>query len=189
MGRIGTLSGSTDLIEVMGLFNRPKKKKGFDPREVIQMALGSNNELLSKRGQSTQPGYTRRTSTPVSQGSVVGAAPSAPVDGDSVQRLVQSMAASQFGWSGPEWDALYDLVRRESGWNPNAQNPTSSAAGLFQFLDSTRRNYGITRESPLQDQVRAGLQYIADRYQSPTGALNHWLARKPINGRDVGNWY
>jgi hypothetical protein len=29
---------------------------------------------------------------------------------------------------------ISSIVQRESGWNPNAKNPTSSAAGLAQFL-------------------------------------------------------
>ena len=32
----------------------------------------------------------------------------------------------------------------ESGMNPNAQNPRSSAGGLFQFIDSTAGDYGLT---------------------------------------------
>lgn len=32
----------------------------------------------------------------------------------------------------------------ESGGNPNAQNPNSSAGGDFQFIDSTARAYGLT---------------------------------------------
>lgn len=32
----------------------------------------------------------------------------------------------------------------ESSSNPRAKNPNSSAAGLFQFIDSTARQYGLT---------------------------------------------
>lgn len=32
----------------------------------------------------------------------------------------------------------------ESGGNPLARNPNSSAGGLFQFIDSTARQYGLT---------------------------------------------
>jgi hypothetical protein len=39
----------------------------------------------------------------------------------------------------------------ESSLNPNAQNPRSSAGGLFQFIDSTARQYGlIDRFDPVQ---------------------------------------
>lgn len=105
-----------------------------------------------------------------------------------VEATVKQFAADR-GWTGSQWNALHDLVTRESGWNHTAKNPTSSAYGLFQFLDSTRSNYGITRDASLNDQIQAGLQYIQDRYKTPEGALNFWLSRRPINGKDVGNWY
>lgn len=170
------MSVSDNLIKQLGLFQRPEATSR-DPREIIQMALGAGDIMLQGRQEQTR------------SNDIVGGSSSAPVAEGDVQRLVQSMATGQFGWGNEEWDALHDLISRESGWNPNAQNPSSSAAGLFQFLDSTRQNYGITRDSPLQDQIRAGLQYIADRYQTPSGALEHWQRRVPINGRDVGNWY
>jgi hypothetical protein len=34
----------------------------------------------------------------------------------------------------------------ESRLNPNARNPSSSAGGLFQFIDSTAANYGLTNK-------------------------------------------
>ena len=41
------------------------------------------------------------------------------------------------------------VVKRESGGNPKAQNPYSSASGLFQFIDGTWRAY--SRESGIGD--------------------------------------
>lgn len=34
------------------------------------------------------------------------------------------------------------IIKRESGGNPVAKNPRSTASGLYQFLDSTWANYG-----------------------------------------------
>ncbi len=53
------------------------------------------------------------------------------------------------------------IVRRESGFNPRARNPSSSAAGLYQFLDSTFRGvcpeaastYGSAANAPVSVQV------------------------------------
>jgi hypothetical protein len=51
--------------------------------------------------------------------------------------IVQRVAG-QYGWgSGAEWDSLYRVVMRESGFRNTAQNPTSTAYGMGQFLDST----------------------------------------------------
>jgi SLT domain-containing protein len=99
----------------------------------------------------------------------VGAAPAAA--GGNVG-LVQAMAAAR-GWTGAQWDALYAVIMRESGFNNNAQNPTSTAYGMFQFLDSTWASYGARKTSDPAAQTVAGLNYIASRYGSPQGALAH----------------
>ena len=89
----------------------------------------------------------------------------------SVEEMVKRMAARQYGWTGEQWRALDELVSRESGWNPQADNPTSTAYGLFQFLDSTRENYGIGLNASPRAQARAGLRYVHDRYDSPLDAI------------------
>lgn len=109
----------------------------------------------------------------------------APGNINQTQSIVRNMAANQFGWTGAEWDALYGLVQRESGWNPAAANPTSAARGLFQKMI----NMHGPIESTVEGQAAWGLNYIRQRYGSPSRALAHWLARVPINGQDVGHWY
>lgn len=74
------------------------------------------------------------------------------------------------------WGPLNKLVSGESGWNPDASNPSSSAAGLFQFLDSTRENYGLSASAGPKKQINAGLQYIQDRYGDPRRAWKFWQA-------------
>ena len=88
-------------------------------------------------------------------------------------RIGQAMAA-QYGWNGgAQWNALNAVVMRESGWRNTAQNPTSTAYGIFQFLDSTWRSVGYSKTSDPGTQIAAGLKYIASRYGSPLGALAH----------------
>jgi hypothetical protein len=52
---------------------------------------------------------------------------------DTVQTALRNAAAS----TGTEFDYLLSTAKRESGLRPDARNPTSSASGLFQFIDST----------------------------------------------------
>lgn len=47
----------------------------------------------------------------------------------------------------PKW--LYDLIQAESGWNPQAANPGSSAKGLIQFRDSTAIDLGFNSSKDL----------------------------------------
>jgi len=46
-------------------------------------------------------------------------------------------------------DDLYRLIDFESGWNPLAKNPNSTARGLIQFVDSTSRKLGYSDSSEL----------------------------------------
>lgn len=92
------------------------------------------------------------------------------IEATSIQEYARKLARQMFGRG--QWDDLNALVTQESGWNPRADNPTSTAYGLFQFLDSTRANYGLPLHANPRRQVRAGLDYVADRYGSPEAAWN-----------------
>jgi hypothetical protein len=86
----------------------------------------------------------------------------------------------QFGWSGPELQAWYTLGMKESGWRNTAQNPTSTAFGIGQFLNSTWKGVGIAKTSDPKLQVLAMARYIKNRYGSPSRALAFHLRN---------NWY
>ncbi|QMP84598.1 transglycosylase SLT domain-containing protein [Streptomyces phage Endor2] len=97
------------------------------------------------------------------------------------KQLGKAMAAER-GWTGSEWEALEQLWTNESDWNPDAQNPTSTAYGIAQFLDSTWSGYGIPKTSDPERQIEAGLRYIKARYGKPSAALAFWNNRYP-------HWY
>jgi len=84
------------------------------------------------------------------------------------QRMVPEWA------TGAQWRAWYDLWMNESGWNPLADNPTSTAFGIPQFIASTARAYGVYGSTDPARQIAAGAQYIADRYGDPIHAWAHW---------------
>lgn len=93
-----------------------------------------------------------------------------------------SKAIKTLGLSSDWLSPTLELVARESSFNSNAKNSKSSAAGLFQFLDSTRKNYGgssVDWSDPYQ-QALAGLKYVKDRYGTPVKALQFW---------DKNKWY
>jgi len=85
----------------------------------------------------------------------------------------QDYALSKLGGDGSQFSCLESLWGRESGWNPDAQNPTSTAYGIPQFLDSTWAGTGIAKTSDGYRQIDAGLIYINNRYGSPCGAWGH----------------
>ena len=103
-----------------------------------------------------------------------------PTTANANSALGQKMAAAR-GWTGGNWSALNRLWTGESGWNNKAQNPTSTAYGIAQFLDTTWSGYGKKTADPAA-QITAGMKYIADRYGDPAKALGKWNARSP-------HWY
>lgn len=59
--------------------------------------------------------------------------PIAPAGQDAVHAAIRRAADA----TGVNFSLLVETARRESALNPNAQAGTSSATGLFQFIDST----------------------------------------------------
>jgi len=82
---------------------------------------------------------------------------------ESSRSYVRKVAEFE-GWSERQWDCLDELIFRESSWNPYADNPKSSAYGLFQVLKTKPG----TR---VPEQVKAGFDYIKHRYDTPCSAL------------------
>jgi hypothetical protein len=105
---------------------------------------------------------------------VAAPTPAGPVPGFSEVVAAVNAEAAVYGWhSGPEWDELSALINKESGWNPLAQNPTSTAYGLAQFLDGTWSCCGIAKTSDPALQARAMMLYILHRYGNPSAAMAH----------------
>lgn len=102
----------------------------------------------------------------------------APVSYDpgTLQGQAQAILASK-GYTGNEW-ACYDfIISHESGWNPNAQNPSSGTYGLGQSMD--QQNNPAYRNDPIY-QINWALDYMVQRYGSPCGAKSFW---------DNNHWY
>lgn len=101
------------------------------------------------------------------------------VTGGPIKEIVRSVVDEMHGWGrGPQWDSLDWLIQHESSWNPTAQNPKSTAYGLFQFLDSTWAGVGATKTSDPRLQAIAGAKYIKNRYGTPAGAQAFWQSHR-----------
>jgi hypothetical protein len=87
----------------------------------------------------------------------------------------------EFGWGQSQFGCLDTLWQRESGWDPAADNPTSSAYGIPQALPGSKMaSAGADWQTNPLTQMRWGLGYIDSRYGSPCGALEH---------SERNNWY
>jgi hypothetical protein len=93
--------------------------------------------------------------------------------GAAVQALAKEMAAAR-GWTGALWNDLNAVEMAEAGWNLTAQNPSSDAYGIAQFINgaSEYATYG-GNATTASGQITAFLNYIAQRYGSPAAAWAH----------------
>lgn len=139
-------------------------------------ALGVNYqdgvEAMDIIGMPHPPLLPQYVASPVTfSGAPVVSVPSSRAGNEAT---VQSVFQQMFGWgTGAEWAAAQQIIMMESGFNNTAQNPTSSAYGIFQFLDSTWGGYGVAKTSDPMLQSEAGARYIKARYGDPIGALAH----------------
>lgn len=79
---------------------------------------------------------------------------------------------------GVDANALRAVMELESKGNPNAKNPKSSASGLFQFIDSTAKVYGLTDKFNAHKSADAGARLMKDNMKG----LEKSLGRAPTVG-------
>jgi len=88
----------------------------------------------------------------------------------------QAWAAAR-GVSGARKKAMNWIVSKESGWNPKAQNPRSTASGLPQMINSTARAYlggAPAKKYGVWKQLDGMRKYVHDRYGGWLGAQRYW---------------
>lgn len=86
-----------------------------------------------------------------------------------------SNAAARYG---QDPNALSVIAGIESNFNPAAQNPNSSAGGLFQFINSTASAYGLEDRFDAGQAADAGARLMRDNAASLQAALG----RTPTTG-------
>ena len=85
-------------------------------------------------------------------------------------------------WGDAYWPYFEDIVRRESGWNIHATNPSSGAYGIPQALPGDKMaSAGADWRTNGYTQLRWMVGYLASRWGNPLNAdvneqKNHWYA-------------
>lgn len=149
-------------------------KKDAAARAVLDAALNVRNSTGGYGGASFNPAYRPpMIGSPRNEG--YGSAPAGGTP--EANRALAQFLANQRGW-GAQWSDLDRLIMKESGYKNTAQNPTSTAFGIGQFLDSTWKNYGEKTADP-RTQLDYMFRYIQDRYGDPARAwqfsqANNW---------------
>jgi hypothetical protein len=118
--------------------------------------------------------------SPGASGGTTQKAVPASVGGGNKGIVYQAMLAA--GYPESEWPPLQNLLNGESGFNSTAKNPSSTAYGMFQFLDTTWATVGGSKTSDPATQAQYGLAYIKQRYGTPSAAWAFWQRQSP-------HWY
>lgn len=61
---------------------------------------------------------------------------------------------------GLDRSVFFGMIETESGWNPNADAPGSSAYGFTQLLAGTAKDLGVNRYDPIQN-LNGGAKYLS----------------------------
>ncbi|MBV1849093.1 lytic transglycosylase domain-containing protein [Catellatospora tritici] len=86
-----------------------------------------------------------------------------------------------FGFAYSQMPPLVQLWNHESGWNARAENKGSGAYGIPQALPGSKMaKFGDDWKTNAATQIKWGLDYIKNRYKTPSGAWSHF---------QNNNWY
>jgi hypothetical protein len=93
----------------------------------------------------------------------------------------RAIAMRMFPWPMSQWPAFNYVEMREAGYNLTAQNPTSAAYGMAQFIQGPSEYYQWGgNPNTAGGQLTAMFNYIRSRYITPSAAAAHEMAF---------NWY
>lgn len=92
--------------------------------------------------------------------------------------VVEEALAQSAARYGLPLSSMRVIAQLESGGNPNARNPNSSAGGVFQFIDSTAKQYGLKNKFDPYQSADAGARLLRDNMAGLTKALG----RQPTTG-------
>jgi hypothetical protein len=128
------------------------------------------NGVLIKSGMTGGGGGGRGGGQELKDGGISG----------NIESVVSQLSARE-NWNGLQKSDWEKVITKESGGNMHAQNPTSTAYGLAQFLDgpSEYAKYG-GNSSTVGGQLTAMANYIKGRYGDPAAAWAH---------EGAYNWY
>lgn len=98
----------------------------------------------------------------------------------SAAKMWAKTQMAKYGWNTEvEWSALVQLWTKESNWRCDAYNKIP----VYQTINGKRvklhaggipQRLGLSPKANVKTQIRVGMNYVRDRYQTPSKALAFW---------------
>lgn len=169
-----------------------------DGRHIWGSYQGDNRPADQQPGTTTPPGVDQ----PAAPGTSSAKMPTNTPEGNIAAGTPGAKEAfwnewGKRGWQDTgNWLDTLRLYNGESGWRADAQNPTSGAYGIAQFLgeDKKQRWPGYFTPDP-KAQAGPAADYISERYKTPSGAWAFWQdpvkhgADPGLTSGSAGHWY
>jgi hypothetical protein len=171
-GVVATGSEPARSADVAALMSQATRSSAGDTEVLAQMDA-QREQSVSRSDRRVSRDTTKRdllARNTESGGQVTRTEELASKDPKSIARAM----LPQFGFGSDQFGCLESLWTKESGWNPQAANPTSSAFGIPQALPGSKMaSAGADWATNPATQIKWGLGYIAARYGSPCSAWGH----------------
>lgn len=115
----------------------------------------------------------------------------------SKNKQILEQTLDKYGITGNKKTTLMKIASLESRFNPKAQSKNSSAAGYFQFIDSTRKNYSSLSREQFKNNVDAQVLAASKLYDDNArflrnngiAATGEAIAASWLNPKWAKNYY
>lgn len=153
--------GKRKFTPIAGLLEEPGKQPPVEPAKPP----GVPAEPLNAKAEPAIP----KPPTEEPKETLVDRAQSGKLPGGEIPSFIVAASARE----GIDANTALTIASVESRFVPTAKNPSSSAYGLFQFVDSTWLGMGGTAENrgDIAKQVELGVKFIAQNTRDLTRAL------------------
>jgi uncharacterized protein YabE (DUF348 family) len=140
------------------------KEPGSAGKKVVTYEI----ELQNGKEVSRKPIQEVVAVEPVKQ--VVAVGSKIIISNPSANVQLGQQIAAEMGYTGADFQCIYQVFQRESGWNHLAGN-ASGAYGIPQALPGSKMGPGWQTDPAVQ--IRWGINYMK-RYGGPCGTWQHW---------------
>lgn len=162
---IAILLGSFSLINYLS-----KDKDSSKESEVVKSIRNENYDTTETTTTTTKKKTTKKTTKKITMKVNVN-------QQEILDYLLQEVLNK--GWDYKEHEAAVNIIIKESSINPNSVNKSSGACGLFQAYPCKKaiKQYPDYMTN-WKSQVKWGINYIKDRYKTPSNAWKFWQEHK-----------